>query len=143
MTEKLPNYIRTHRKKAGLSQRDLGQALGYPDEGQVARHETFDTVPPLEMALRYEAVFHIPVSQIFGGLYESAKASVQKRMSGLETSFKTPSLRGSRERAAARKLQWLISRQTGVANPHIDERISPAASPDVRPPAAKTGIRCL
>jgi len=143
MTEKLPNYVRTYRKKAGLSQRELGLVLGYLDDGQVARHETFDTVPPLEVALRYEAAFHIPVSQIFGGLYESAQASVRKQMTGLEKALKTPDLCDYRERRKARKLQWLLSSRNGAERPRTDECLTSTASSGVRPQAAEAGIRRL
>src|SRR2546425_6225186 len=33
------NYLRTHRKRAGMSQRELGLLIGYEHEGQVSRHE--------------------------------------------------------------------------------------------------------
>jgi|GEM_PF-2010851 len=143
MTQRLPNYVRTYRKKAGLSQRELGLMLGYRDEGQISRHEHFDSVPPLDVALRYEAVFKTPVSEIFSGLYESAETLVGKRVAGLETQLKIPRTDRVRERGNRRKLQWLLSRRNGVENPRTDEHASSAASDGVRPPAAKTGIRRL
>src|SRR5213593_2391827 len=34
------NYLHAQRKKAGLSQREVGILLGYADEGAVSRHES-------------------------------------------------------------------------------------------------------
>jgi transcriptional regulator with XRE-family HTH domain len=143
MTQRLPNYVRTYRKSAGLSQRELALVLGYPDEGQISRHEHFSTVPPLEMALRYEAAFHVPVSKIFGGLYECAEASVQKQLTGLKDNLKVSNPRRSREKGNRRKIQWLLSLQNGTENPQLDERASSASPHSVRPPARETRIRRL
>lgn len=139
--QRLSNYVRTYRKKAGLSQRELSRMLGYRDQGQqVSRHEHFDKVPPLDVALRYEAIFHVPASKIFAGLYESAEATVQKQVSGLEASLKVPHPDSGQERGHGRKLQWLLSRRDGRETPHLDERASSATPHGVRPQAAKTGI---
>lgn len=68
--EALANYICTHRKRAGLSQRELGKILGYTSV-TVFRHEHVVALPPLLTALRYEVLFSVRVSTLFAGMRES------------------------------------------------------------------------
>ncbi len=67
---RLASYLSSHRKRSGLSQERLGKLLGYPDEGPVSRHERLRSVPPLRIALGYQAIFQIPVSELFPGVYK-------------------------------------------------------------------------
>lgn len=50
----LASRVRSHRKKSGLSQKDLARIVGLA-EARVSRHERFGIVPPLSIALSYEA----------------------------------------------------------------------------------------
>lgn len=138
MTQRLPNYVRTFRKKAGLSQRELGLILGYRDEGEVSRHEHFKAVPPLELALRYEALFHVPVSTIFAGLYNAAARDTERRMNRLETTLKVPNPDRKRERKVRRKLEWLLSRKDGRDIAELHARISPTAAHGMRSSTSET-----
>jgi len=65
---RLPNYLRTHRRRVGLTQEELGGVVGYEDDGTITKHEKFQSTPPLETAIGYEIVFRVPVSEIFAGL---------------------------------------------------------------------------
>src|SRR5229473_144274 len=78
------NYLRTHRKRAGMSQRELGLLIGYQHEGQVSRHERSKTVPPLLTALAYEIIFRVPVSAIFTGFHSSVTQMVEDGLSAFE-----------------------------------------------------------
>ena len=143
MAQKLANYVRTYRKKAGLSQRDVGLILGYPNEGQVSRYERFHSRPPLAVALQYEALFHVPVSTLFGGAYESAAASVNERLTAFEASLKLPAPHRKRERGQQRKLEWLLSRDERAASTHVNERAAPKAPHGMRSSVPKTSVCSL
>lgn len=66
----LQNYLRMYRKRAGLSQDEVAFLLGVKSGAKVSRYERRRRVPPLETALAYEAIFRIPVRELFLGTYE-------------------------------------------------------------------------
>lgn len=61
---KLPNYLRTHRKRAGLLQRELALLLGCKSGAEVSRYERSTRQPTLRTALAYEAVFGTPAREL-------------------------------------------------------------------------------
>jgi DNA-binding XRE family transcriptional regulator len=104
------NYLKVHRRKSGLSQRELGFLVGYVNEGQVRRHERSRTTPPLLVALAYEIVFQVPVSAIFVGIQSSVAHSVEKSLGEFKTDLER-GMEGRRSsRMALQKLQWLTDR---------------------------------
>lgn len=104
------NYIRTHRKRAGLSQRELAQLLGYPSKAAVSRHERSSRLPPLLIALAYEVVFDTPVSELFAGLHETVQVAVKHRLVELEGRLQHTE-GGLRAGEVAQKLTWLNQRR--------------------------------
>jgi DNA-binding XRE family transcriptional regulator len=72
-THKLDNYLRTYRKRAGLSLGEIAYLLGTRDGTKTSRHERLKRTPSLETALAYEAIFRVPVSELFAGVYERAE----------------------------------------------------------------------
>lgn len=113
---RLANDIRIHRRKTGLTQRDLGDALGYLTEGPVARHEDGRRVPSLRIAIGYELIFHVPVSVIFTGIREEMSGIVEPGLTRLEERLGQHSAMDRNAMAIARKLTWLYERR----NPNIE-----------------------
>ena len=109
--QRLSNYVRVHRRKVGLSQRELGLVLGYQDEFPISKHERFHAVPPLIIALGYEIVFRVPVSEIFAGLKDRVEEDIEDRLAQLELSLGRQSARDRQAAAIARKLEWLCARR--------------------------------
>jgi transcriptional regulator with XRE-family HTH domain len=107
---RLATYLRSHRKRSGLSQNELAALLGYPGAGEVSRHERSNCVPPFLSALGYEAVFKVSASQIFPGMYESIVAAVETRLKELETKLLDSKAPGRRRARIARKLEWMWER---------------------------------
>src|SRR4051794_13547660 len=66
----LPNYLRSNRKRSGLSQDEVAFLLGAQSGAKVCRNERFVREPSLATALAYQAIFQRPASELFGGLYE-------------------------------------------------------------------------
>jgi len=79
MAGKLQNYLRTHRKSAGLSQEDMALLLGCRGGTKISRWERCVYQPSLETALAYEAVLGAPVRELFAGLYERQIGLIQER----------------------------------------------------------------
>ncbi len=79
MARRLPNYLRTYRKRAGLSQDEVAFLLGYQSGTRVSRYECFGRQPELETALAYEAISGVPARELFAGMYEEIEAETRKR----------------------------------------------------------------
>ena len=107
----LPNYVRMHRRKAGFTQRELGVILGYGYESPVSRHERFRSLPPLPVAIGYEIVFRVPISEIFAGVYEGMNMAIEERLAGLERELLQPEDGGEENGTRAMKLEFLRGRQ--------------------------------
>jgi DNA-binding XRE family transcriptional regulator len=111
------NDIRIHRRRTGLSQRDVGEVLGYFSEGPVARHEDGRRLPSLDIAIGYELIFHVPVSEIFAGLRDELDGTVDTRLAQLEERLGQYSAKDRNAMAVARKLTWLSERKTRNIEP--------------------------
>src|SRR2546422_855228 len=79
MAHRLPNYLRTHRKRAGLSQDEVAYLLGCRSGAKVSRYERLARRPSLETAFAYEAVFGVPARELFAGVYEKVEEQIKKR----------------------------------------------------------------
>lgn len=111
MEGSLSNYIRTHRKRAGLSQRELGNILGYT-KVTVFRHEHVVALPPLLTALRYEVLFSVPVSTLFAGMREAIQGEIEERLAELEKDLH----RGTALEARKQTLDWLAVRRASLTS---------------------------
>jgi transcriptional regulator with XRE-family HTH domain len=76
---RLPNYLRTYRKRAGLSQDEVAFLLGCRSGAKVSRYERLARRPSLETAFAYEAVFGVPARELFAGVYEKVEHEIRKR----------------------------------------------------------------
>src|SRR5437867_11982887 len=79
MAHRLSNYLRTHRKRVGLSQDDVAFLLGCRSGAKVSRYERLARRPSLETAFAYEAVFGVPARELFAGVYEKVEEQIKKR----------------------------------------------------------------
>jgi len=104
-SHKLPNYIRHHRKRLGLSQEDVAFLLGWNGSAQTSRYEHFCRIPTLRTALALSYIFQSSIHELFSGEKEEVEEAVSKRAQILEEQLQ----RKSSSRAAARKLDFLKS----------------------------------
>lgn len=79
LTNPLPNYLRSYRRKAGLTQEAVAFLLGGTHGSTINRHEEGNRLPSLKTALRYAAVFSSDPRTMFGGHAQDAHRLVQKR----------------------------------------------------------------
>src|SRR5579872_4544863 len=108
--EVVGNYIRAHRRKRGLSQRELGILVGYEHGSAVGRHERSESAPTLLVALAYEIVFEAPMAQLFTGFHSVVAQSVARNLVDLKTSLEND---GNRHRSNLEKTQWLLNQRIG------------------------------
>jgi len=109
--DQIASYLRTHRKKSGLSQRELASILGFLSEIQVSRHERSVTIPGLLIALGYEAIFRAPIAEIFPGLYRAVETSIEERLATMENELQQSNVKGRKAASVARKLEWFWERR--------------------------------
>ena len=79
----LPHYLRTLRRRSGLTQADLAYLLGSFQTAKISRYERFKQQPGLETALAYEAIFGTPASSIFAGTFAEVEAITKRRARAL------------------------------------------------------------
>src|ERR1700681_2107330 len=82
-SQPLPNYLRAHRKRLGLSQDDLAYLLGCRSGTKVSRYERFRRQPNLTTVFGCEIIVGIPARKLFAGLYVTAERDVVRRAEAL------------------------------------------------------------
>ncbi len=103
MSHKLNNYLRTYRKRAGLSQAEVAFLLGGQSGTKVSRYERAARQPTLQTALAYEVIFAIPVRALFAGMCHKVEQPIVKRAQVLARKLNT----AKPDRLTTRKLQVL------------------------------------
>jgi len=79
MSRNMPTYLRTHRKRWALSQRELASLLtGCSAASSISRFELSKRQPGLEFALACELVFGQPVKDLFPSLYTDVEDTVMR-----------------------------------------------------------------
>lgn len=109
----LDNYLRTHRKSLGLSQKELAFLLGHKHRTRVSRYERGVRVPKIETVVALETVFQNPIRKLFEGTYDRVCAGVRARAK--ELAQQVDALPDSK--ATRRKYEALLR----IANPSLGE----------------------
>lgn len=68
-------------------------------------------MPPLIVALRYQAIYHVPVSDLFSGAYETEQQTIEDRLATMEDDLQQRSAKGRDAAVIARKLEWMWERR--------------------------------
>lgn len=97
MTTPLQAYLRTYRKRSGLSQDDVAFLIGSANANNITRHELHSRTPDLRTAFAYEVIFRAPLEQLFAGLYQKVeKETIARARLLAHKTAQTPSRRLSR-----------------------------------------------
>ena len=110
--KRLDNYLRTYRKQSGLTQGEVAFLLGWENSAQVSRYEKRRRLPPIDTALACEAIFGVPISELFAGVRDSSSHEVRKRMLLLRSRLQGANAKGSEALVLAHKLRWLDARES-------------------------------
>ena len=107
----LPNYLRTYRRRAGISQDDVAFLLGCRCATTVSRYEHYARRPSLRTALACEAIFRAPVSELFSGQFRMVERVVCLRAERLaaQLMLAKPSHRTARRLAFLRNISSAIA----------------------------------
>jgi transcriptional regulator with XRE-family HTH domain len=113
----LRNYLRTYRRRCGLSQDEIAQLLGTSSGTKVSRYENFARLPSVAGIFRYEIIFNQPASKLFAGAYDAAHKTVRARAKRLAKTLAAQA--GNRQ--TARKLALLnaiVDSKSGATGHH-------------------------
>ena len=104
MSRKLPHYLRTERRRHGLTQADIAALLGSSWKGRVSFYER-GALPPIQVALAYEAIFGRGVAELMPGTYDAMTRAVRERARELLAEEPSPrSPRRLRRREALQRI---------------------------------------
>ena len=78
--DKLDNYLRTYRKKLGLTQREVAFLLGCHSGAKVSRYERSGRIPSVRTIFAYEAIFQKPARELFAGIYDRAERETLRKI---------------------------------------------------------------
>lgn len=101
-SSRLPNYLKSNRKRLALTQEEVAFLLGFRGLGngaRVCRDERFTHEPSLRTAMTYEAIYQKPIRDLFAGLYER----LEREMAGRAKILGFRKNRGNNGRAARRR----------------------------------------
>ncbi len=79
----LTTYLKTYRKRTGLTHEEMAFLLGSMSGTSVSRHENAQRLPILRTALMYEVILDATVSELYEGLFAEMQEAVCARARGL------------------------------------------------------------
>jgi hypothetical protein len=62
------------------------------------------------IALSYQAIFRVPVSELFPGAYEATRQTIEDRLAKMKDDLHQCSAKGRNAAMIARKLEWMWER---------------------------------
>lgn len=128
MAEKLPTYLRTHRKRGALTQEQLAYLVGYQSRVSIAQLERSSAQPSLETALACQVLFGVPIEELFPGIYRKVVQNIIPRVEAM--SEELPDGDTSAAKLKRRLLQAILFRHSARRHKSIcrTETIHPSAS---------------
>jgi transcriptional regulator with XRE-family HTH domain len=79
MAPRILSYLRTNRKKGGLTQDEMAFLIGCQSGAKISRFERLARQPNLETALACQVVFGIPAHELFPGMFAEVEKIVTER----------------------------------------------------------------
>ena len=110
------NYLKTYRRRAGLSQDEVAFLLGCHTGAKVSRYEHMARRPSVETVFAYRAMCDVPVRELFSGMYEKVEDDIRKRARALAEKLGA----AHADRVTLRKIESLKAMASAVA-PESDQ----------------------
>lgn len=104
-SSRLPNCLRTQRKRSGLSQQEVAFLLGSKHGARVCRHERREQTPNLRTLLAYEILFQTPIRDLYDGVQCEVEQGLLKRARLLLAKL----IRSGQGNRTARKIKTLLA----------------------------------
>ena len=104
------NYLRNFRKRSGLTQEEIAFLLGYHTGAQLSRYENLSREPSLATAFACQAIYRVPVHELFPGIYTVVESQVKRRAFVLDNKLDANQV----DRFMERKTAFLHELEFGV-----------------------------
>ena len=114
--QRLNNYLRTHRKHAGLSQSELSFLVRLRSKSVLSRYERGENQPSLRTALACQAAFGTPVSELFAGFSDSVAKDTRGQMKRLRTQLQAKIDPNNTGNGVMQKFQWISNQLLKAPN---------------------------
>lgn len=88
MSQRMRNYIRAYRKRAGLTQDEVAILLGCQSGTKVSRLERLSRKPSLQVVFACQVLFGIPAHELFPGIYQEVEQLTVTRATKLLQNLK-------------------------------------------------------
>lgn len=120
MSHRVKTYLRTFRRRSGLTQAEVAFLLGAEDGAQVSRYERLSRRPSFRTALGLQAVFGVPADLLAPGISAEVDRNIIRRARLLSRQLQ----RHSDSARTKRKLRFLLSvmARGGAVPQHLWER---------------------
>jgi len=102
------NYLRTYRKRSGLTQGEVAFLLGCKDAGQISRYERRHRLPTLRTALACASILRVPLATLFAGVQAEVDREASRRVAKLRLDLEAKPSQGRHAKPTSKKLRWLI-----------------------------------
>lgn len=79
MNRKLPNYLRTHRKRWALTQEELALLFGLAGQATVSHYELHTKRPSTDIFIASEIIFGVAPRELFSKAYGEVEDAVMRR----------------------------------------------------------------
>lgn len=93
-----------------MNLKEASCVLGYGHAGEISRHERLSSLPSLRTALRYEALYRVPIQKLFPQLFDEESEYVQEHLAAFLEECRNSSAKGRVGAMIARKLKWAWER---------------------------------
>ncbi|KYK46060.1 hypothetical protein A1D31_33725 [Bradyrhizobium liaoningense] len=117
MDRRLKTYLRTFRRRWGLTQTELAFLIGIKSSTLVSRFEELKRTPNLSAAFACKIIFDATLAELFPGLFDDVQEAVYLRATELYEE-----LQGSTSKATRAKLDFLeavLSRSERSTKKHV------------------------
>src|ERR1700730_2376625 len=101
------NYLRTYRKRSGLTQSEVAFLLGCKDAGQVSRYERHRRLPTLRMALACASILRVPLEKLFFGIQKEVDRGASGLFAKLRLDLEAKTSQSHKAKQSRKKLRWL------------------------------------
>lgn len=104
---RLPTYLKAHRKRSSLTQREVAFLLGWKQGEQFSRYEKHRVRPSLRLALGCAVIFKVTVKELFPGECDPIEGEIATRIELLRAELEKKRGSAKEKRLTARKLSWI------------------------------------
>ena len=87
MNKPIAIYLRTYRRRSGLTQSEVARLLGLESGQVVSRYERLDRNPSLETVLGCQVLFDVLPHELYPGLYKKVEKLTRQRIRALIGQF--------------------------------------------------------